>query len=380
MRTSPPVNPALIYVSITPFGQDGPKARWAATDLTVLAAGGPLILTGDDDRAPVRLPVPQAFLHAGAEAAVARADRAPRARALRPRPARRRVGAAGGRARDPVVHPGFGAERARSPPPGGRSQARPPGDAAPLPRPRRLGRDHVPVRLGDRRCSPGASCTGSTTRAAATRRRATRTGSATPSCCGPGRSRSPEFERVKALRRGLHARPTDEGRAARRGARARPADRAGRHHRRGRRESAARRPRLLADDDRRRWATTPSSCPARSRSSRRRPITLPASRAAAGRAHRRGPGRASAAAPRRRAARRPRATPPARRREGARLLLGDGGPVGHACARRLRGDRRARRIDATDRHRAHPRAVPRRRPRRRALGLLPEPRTPASAC
>jgi crotonobetainyl-CoA:carnitine CoA-transferase CaiB-like acyl-CoA transferase len=65
------INPALVYVSITPFGQDGPKAGWADTDLTVLAAGGPLVLTGDDDRAPVRLPVPQAYLHAAAEAAVA---------------------------------------------------------------------------------------------------------------------------------------------------------------------------------------------------------------------------------------------------------------------------------------------------------------------
>jgi len=65
------VNPALIYVSITAFGQDGPKAGWAASDLVVLASGGPLVLTGDDDRAPVRLPVPQAFLHAGADAAVA---------------------------------------------------------------------------------------------------------------------------------------------------------------------------------------------------------------------------------------------------------------------------------------------------------------------
>jgi crotonobetainyl-CoA:carnitine CoA-transferase CaiB-like acyl-CoA transferase len=64
------INPELVYVSITPFGQDGPKAGWANTDLTVLAAGGPLVLTGDDDRAPVRLPVPQAYLHAGAEAAV----------------------------------------------------------------------------------------------------------------------------------------------------------------------------------------------------------------------------------------------------------------------------------------------------------------------
>jgi len=63
-------NPSLIVVSITPFGQDGPKARHAATDLTVLAAAGPLALTGDDDRPPVRVSVPQAFLHAGAEAAV----------------------------------------------------------------------------------------------------------------------------------------------------------------------------------------------------------------------------------------------------------------------------------------------------------------------
>ena len=63
-------NPALIVVSITPFGQTGPKAGFAATDLTLLAAGGPLALTGDEDRPPVRLAVPQAWLHAGAEAAV----------------------------------------------------------------------------------------------------------------------------------------------------------------------------------------------------------------------------------------------------------------------------------------------------------------------
>ena len=63
-------DPALVYVSITPFGQDGPKARWASSDLILLAAGGPLFLTGDDDRPPVRLPVPQAWSHAAAEAAV----------------------------------------------------------------------------------------------------------------------------------------------------------------------------------------------------------------------------------------------------------------------------------------------------------------------
>ncbi|MCP5040163.1 MAG: hypothetical protein GY944_03975, partial [bacterium] len=65
------VNPGLIYVSVTPFGQTGPKAQWRGSDLTVLAAGGPLWLTGDDDRPPVRVTVPQAFSHAGAEAAAA---------------------------------------------------------------------------------------------------------------------------------------------------------------------------------------------------------------------------------------------------------------------------------------------------------------------
>src|SRR5437763_3827530 len=65
------LNPALVYVSITPFGQNGPKAHYADSDLIILAAGGPLILTGDDDRPPVRVSVPQAYLHASAEAAVA---------------------------------------------------------------------------------------------------------------------------------------------------------------------------------------------------------------------------------------------------------------------------------------------------------------------
>lgn len=65
------INPALIYVSITPFGQDGPKADYADSDIIIMAAGGPLILAGDADRPPVRLCVPQAYLHASADAAVA---------------------------------------------------------------------------------------------------------------------------------------------------------------------------------------------------------------------------------------------------------------------------------------------------------------------
>jgi len=65
------VNPALLYVSITPFGQDGPKASYADSDLIILAAGGPLVLTGDDDRPPARVSVPQGYLHASGQAAAA---------------------------------------------------------------------------------------------------------------------------------------------------------------------------------------------------------------------------------------------------------------------------------------------------------------------
>ena len=62
-------NPAVVYVSITPFGQDGPKAHYADSDLIIMAAGGPLILYGDEDRPPIRMSVPQAYLHASVDAA-----------------------------------------------------------------------------------------------------------------------------------------------------------------------------------------------------------------------------------------------------------------------------------------------------------------------
>jgi crotonobetainyl-CoA:carnitine CoA-transferase CaiB-like acyl-CoA transferase len=64
------VNPSLVMVSVTPFGQMGPKAGWAATDLTVTAASGALFITGDEDRPPVHVSIPQAYQNAGAEAAV----------------------------------------------------------------------------------------------------------------------------------------------------------------------------------------------------------------------------------------------------------------------------------------------------------------------
>src|SRR5580658_2849958 len=65
------LNPHLIYISITPFGKDGPKADAAASDLTLVAAGGTLALQGDADRSPLRITVPQAFLHASADGAAA---------------------------------------------------------------------------------------------------------------------------------------------------------------------------------------------------------------------------------------------------------------------------------------------------------------------
>lgn len=65
------LNPKLVMVSITPFGQDGPKAGYADSDLIIMAAGGVLILYGDEDRPPIRMSVPQAYLHASVDAAVA---------------------------------------------------------------------------------------------------------------------------------------------------------------------------------------------------------------------------------------------------------------------------------------------------------------------
>ncbi|HJP40252.1 MAG TPA: CoA transferase [Dehalococcoidia bacterium] len=64
-------NPRLIVVSITAFGLDGPKAGWPVSDLTAWAASGALLVTGDPDRPPVYVGLPQAYLHAGADAALA---------------------------------------------------------------------------------------------------------------------------------------------------------------------------------------------------------------------------------------------------------------------------------------------------------------------
>jgi len=64
------IQPGLVYVSISPFGQTGPKAHWRGSDLTQVAAGGFAYLSGDADGEPTRVCVPQAHAHAGADAAI----------------------------------------------------------------------------------------------------------------------------------------------------------------------------------------------------------------------------------------------------------------------------------------------------------------------
>ena len=64
------INPSLVMVSISPFGQDGPYSNYQATDLVGMALGGFMSLTGDPDRAPLRVGYPH-FYHHGAAAGAA---------------------------------------------------------------------------------------------------------------------------------------------------------------------------------------------------------------------------------------------------------------------------------------------------------------------
>lgn len=52
-RTATGWNPHLVWAAVTPFGQDGPRAQWRATDFTLQAAGGLMYLTGEPDGPPV---------------------------------------------------------------------------------------------------------------------------------------------------------------------------------------------------------------------------------------------------------------------------------------------------------------------------------------
>ncbi|HKA12345.1 MAG TPA: CoA transferase [Candidatus Dormibacteraeota bacterium] len=63
-------NHGLVMTSVTPYGQDGPLARVPASDLELMASGGAAWLTGDPDRPPVRVSLPQAAAWACVNAAV----------------------------------------------------------------------------------------------------------------------------------------------------------------------------------------------------------------------------------------------------------------------------------------------------------------------
>lgn len=63
------INPKLVMVSITAFGQDGPFAKYKASDIVGMAMGGFMYLTGDSDRPPVRVGFPHFYLHGSAAGA-----------------------------------------------------------------------------------------------------------------------------------------------------------------------------------------------------------------------------------------------------------------------------------------------------------------------
>jgi benzylsuccinate CoA-transferase BbsE subunit len=66
------LNPGIIMVSITPFGQTGPYKDYKAPDIVAWAMGGEMYVSGDADRPPVRISHhSHSYLHAGSEAAIA---------------------------------------------------------------------------------------------------------------------------------------------------------------------------------------------------------------------------------------------------------------------------------------------------------------------
>ncbi|HVP77150.1 MAG TPA: CaiB/BaiF CoA-transferase family protein [Thermodesulfobacteriota bacterium] len=64
------INPRVIMVSITPFGQEGPYKNWKASDIVAIAMGGLSHITGSPDRPPARVSVDQAHVVAGAQGAM----------------------------------------------------------------------------------------------------------------------------------------------------------------------------------------------------------------------------------------------------------------------------------------------------------------------
>jgi benzylsuccinate CoA-transferase BbsE subunit len=63
-------NKKLIWVSITPFGPEEPYRDYKDSDIVVMGMSGTLYQTGETDGPPVHISMPQACLHAGADAAL----------------------------------------------------------------------------------------------------------------------------------------------------------------------------------------------------------------------------------------------------------------------------------------------------------------------
>jgi crotonobetainyl-CoA:carnitine CoA-transferase CaiB-like acyl-CoA transferase len=65
------INPGIILVSITPFGQEGPYKDYKAPDIVAWAMGGEMAPFGEIDRPPIRIGChSQAYLNAGADGAM----------------------------------------------------------------------------------------------------------------------------------------------------------------------------------------------------------------------------------------------------------------------------------------------------------------------
>ncbi len=63
-------NKGIIWASITPFGPEGPYRDYKDSDIVAMGMSGTMYQTGERDEAPLQISMPQACLHAGADAAV----------------------------------------------------------------------------------------------------------------------------------------------------------------------------------------------------------------------------------------------------------------------------------------------------------------------
>lgn len=63
------IRPGIVFTSITPFGSTGPYSQHKSSHLICSAASGYMYLCGDEDRPPVQVTVPVAYVETGLHAA-----------------------------------------------------------------------------------------------------------------------------------------------------------------------------------------------------------------------------------------------------------------------------------------------------------------------